>query len=69
MVYFTALFPFVIMIIFLVRAVTLSGFYYGLIYLFWPKVCGNVIFVFILLRNKIEIGLVKQLIYKDYKIY
>ena len=37
-VYFTALFPYVVMAIFLVRALFLSGFYHGLLYLFWPKV-------------------------------
>ena len=38
-VYFTALFPYAVMIIFFGRAVTLPGFYHGLYYLFFPKVC------------------------------
>lgn len=38
-VYFTALFPYAVMIIFFVRAVTLNGFQHGLYYLYFPKVC------------------------------
>lgn len=41
MIYFTALFPYLVLTIFVIRGLTLPGATQGLIYLFTPKVSGS----------------------------